>query len=149
MASGRTALTAFHNPISKFTVTREGQPGSTKIGPNFATSRNSLRYVHCLFEIKTSINIRIIILRKFHSYIKNKKVGIHFTQQGCGSAFILCGSGSSSSSFSECGYGSRSTWTKFEEKKHEKFSQVVKNIKHCSKLRNNRACENLLLKKCN
>ena len=33
-----------------------------------------------------------------------------------------------------------------KKKNHEKFSQVVKNIKHCSKLRNNGACENLLLK---
>ena len=36
-----------------------------------------------------------------------------------------------------------------KKKNHEKFSQVVKNIKHCSKLRNNGACENLLVKKCN
>ena len=40
--------------------------------------------------------------------------------QGCGSAFILCGSGSSS--FSECGSGSgsRSSLTKFEEEKNHK-----------------------------
>ena len=42
-------------------------------------------------------------------------------QQGCGSAFILCGSGFGSSSFSEWGSGSgsrsRSSLTKFEEKK--------------------------------
>ena len=36
-----------------------------------------------------------------------------------------------------------------KKKNHEKFSQVVKIIKHCLKLRNNGACENLLLKKCN
>ena len=33
-----------------------------------------------------------------------------------------------------------------KKKNHEEFSQVVKNIKDCSKLRNNGACENLLLK---
>ena len=33
-----------------------------------------------------------------------------------------------------------------KKKNNEEFSQVVKNIKHCSKLRNNGACENLLLK---
>ena len=38
---------------------------------------------------------------------------LYLLKQGCGSAFILCGSGSSS--FSECGSGS--SLTKFEEKK--------------------------------
>ena len=33
-----------------------------------------------------------------------------------------------------------------KKKNHEVFSQVVKNIKDCSKLRNNGECENLLLK---
>ena len=75
-----------------------------------------------------------------------KYVPIPFVKQnqGCGSVFILCGTGSGSSSFFECGSGSRSSWTKFEEKKS--FSQVIKNIKHCSKLRTNEPCENLLLK---
>ena len=55
--------------------------------------------------------------------LHNKMKIIHYrylpNDQGCGSAFTLYGSGSSS--FSECGSGSRSrsSLTKFEEKKHE------------------------------
>ena len=37
------------------------------------------------------------------------------------------------------------TLTKFKEKNHEKFSQVVKNLNDYSKVRNNGACANLLL----
>ena len=33
-----------------------------------------------------------------------------------------------------------------KKKNHEEFSQDVKNIKDCSKIRNNGACANLLLK---
>ena len=46
----------------------------------------------------------------------------HWYLQGCGSAFILCGSGSSS--FSECGSGS--SWTKFEEKIMKSFFKLKK-----------------------
>ena len=33
-----------------------------------------------------------------------------------------------------------------KEKNHEEFSEVVKNIKDCSKVRNDGACANLLIK---
>ena len=77
-------------------------------------------------------------------YPSTDRVPVTCLYQGCGSAFILCGSGSSS--FSECGSRSRSSLTKFEEKNYEEFSYVVKNIKDCSKVRNNGAYANLLFK---
>ena len=89
--------------------------------------------------------------------IRRKLVYIWFRfRQGCGSAFILCGSGSSrfydcgsrsgSESRSGSGSRSRSSLTKFEEKKSWRVFLSCKNIKDCSKVRNNGACANLLLK---
>ena len=61
--------------------------------------------------------------------------------QGCGSAFIFCGFGSSS--FSDCGFGSSCFKIAdpdlaqiCKQKPYEEFSIVVKNIKDCSKVRN-------------
>ena len=65
--------------------------------------------------------------------------------------FILCGSGSSSLSQCRAGSGSgsgsrsRSSLTKFEEKKSWRVFLSCKNIKDCSKVRNNGACANLHL----
>ena len=63
--------------------------------------------------------------------------------QGYGSAFIFCGSGTSS--FSKCGSGSSFIFFSSKITLYSKeFSLVVKNIQDCSKVRNNGECANLL-----
>ena len=69
---------------------------------------HGLNYTEWYYNVGKQVKIFVLLgLVEMHSTLL----------QGCGSAFILCGSGSSS--FSECGSGSRSrsSLTKFEEKK--------------------------------
>ena len=77
-----------------------------------------------VFSISLSISydtMQAVLILQCSRRTYETMLAIIILQQGCGSAFTLCGSGSSS--FSECGSGSRSgsrsrsSLTKFEENK--------------------------------